>query len=136
MFDRVTVQNPTQYVTKEVIEHRAPTDESVKLLREMEAAAQAEVIKALKIEGNGFTAHVDMLKDISQPYLLIARAVYDLNGTRHVVKVDVDYYNDAEGSDAKRKLFTKLRDKIAEQIATEALMPAFAEYFSGGGRYI
>lgn len=129
MFDRVTVQNPTQYVTKEVIEHRAPTDESVKLLREMEAAAQAEVIKALKIEGNGFTAHVEMLQDFAQPYLLIARAVYDLNGTRHVVKVDVPH-NDADGFDAERKLFTKLRDQIAEQIATEALMPAFAAHMA------
>jgi hypothetical protein len=127
MFDRVTVQNPTQYVTKEVIEKRAPTDESVKLLREMEAAAQAEVIRAIKIEGNGFTGHVEMLKDVAQPYLLIARAVYDLNGTRHVVKVDVNY-SDAEGFDAERKLFVKLRDRIAEQIAEEALMPAFMDH--------
>jgi len=129
MFDRVTVQNRTEYVTKEVIEKRAPTDESVKLLREMEAAAQAEVIKALKIEGNGFTAHVDLLKDVAQPYLLIARAVYDLNGTRHVVRVDVDHLN-PEGFDAERKLFIKLRDKVAEKIAEEALMPAFMDHIT------
>ena len=46
----------TEYVTRNVnvTEHRAPTDESVKLLREMEAKAEAEVIKAVAVGNQSF----------------------------------------------------------------------------------
>ena len=42
MFDRTVIvpgRTQTEYVTREVHEHRAPTDASVKLLREMEQKA-------------------------------------------------------------------------------------------------
>jgi|HubBroStandDraft_1064217.scaffolds.fasta_scaffold23044_1 hypothetical protein len=50
---------------KTVIEKRAPTDESVRLLREMEASARAEIEKAVTLEGNEFKAK--LLKSMDGP---------------------------------------------------------------------
>lgn len=51
MFDRTFIQPPAQnenvHVTTTVHEHRAPTDESVKILREMEEKAFAQVIDVM-----------------------------------------------------------------------------------------
>ena len=50
MFDKIILapgRTRTEYVTREVHEHRAPTDESVKLLREMEQKARDQVIEAI-----------------------------------------------------------------------------------------
>lgn len=45
-----------QTITKH--EHRAPTDESVKLLREMEAKAREQIIKAHELKDNNFEAKI------------------------------------------------------------------------------
>ena len=105
-------QTRTQYVTKEVHEHRAPTDESVKLLREMEAASEAKRIESLKLTCNGFTAHVEVFRDFALGYQTKARAVFDLNGVRMQAEAAVD-----DGPNAKRELAEALRAAISEQIA-------------------
>ena len=67
----VIVQQParTEYVDRHVTvtEKRAPTDESVKLLREMEAKAEAEVVKAVSVSNSTFECvihqQIDNLSD-------------------------------------------------------------------------
>lgn len=117
----------TEYVTREVNvhEHRAPTDESVKLLREMEASARQEIVQAIKVEGNGFNCvvhiHQDMISDG-----MIARAIYDLNGRRFEDQIDVQWRNKTpEG------LISALVAKVSETIGREVLKDALSASLRG-----
>lgn len=64
MFD--TVINPvrTEYVTRTVNEYKAPTDESVRLLREMEEKARAEIFKSVRLDTNELKGVVHVWKDV------------------------------------------------------------------------
>jgi len=87
MFDRsLVITQPraaTEYVTREVniTENRAPTDESVRLLSEMEKAAQDKLEKSVRLEANGFKCIVQTQHDLmSQDFVAIA--LFELNGQK------------------------------------------------------
>ena len=87
MFDRsLVISQPraaTEYVTKTVniTEKRAPTDESVRLLSEMEKAAQDKLEKSVRLEANGFKCVVQTQHDLmSQDFVAIA--LFELNGQK------------------------------------------------------
>jgi hypothetical protein len=110
----------TEYVTKEIHEHRAPTDDSVRLLREMEGKAKEQIIEALHIGDTTFdcVVHVSKRFEDSTTRLL---AVFSLNGkklTAEHIEHDHRYERDAA--------FAALRDAIAKEIATEVLVPALS----------
>jgi hypothetical protein len=104
------------YETRNITVNRAPTDESVRLLKEMEEKAQAKVDAAVHIENNAFNCVVhswyDGFNDIN-----ILRAVFDLNGTRMTVQVSKSCLS----LDDKVALAGQLRDAIAKEIANSAL---------------
>lgn len=106
----------TRYVTREVHEHRAPTDESVKLLREMEQAADAKRIASMKLENNAFSGMVELrfhaVDDRTE-----AVAVFDLNGKRLTAKADAD-----RTENSKTEVMLKLRDAVALTVASEMLI--------------
>jgi hypothetical protein len=52
MFDKTTIVKPTAYVDRTINIHRAPTDESVKLLKEFEKAAENRVIEKFVLRSN------------------------------------------------------------------------------------
>ncbi len=108
----------TEYVTREVHEHRAPTDASVKLLKEMESAARQKVDESIRLEGNGFECVVHVEEDPMSAQR-VARAVFTLNGKRMTAeaRVDADNRNPAA-------LWGSLRDALSVVIATEVLMRA------------
>ena len=58
MFDAYHVRNVTERVHSSVTvhEHRAPTDESVRLLRDMERAALEKVIQSVRLENAAIDA--------------------------------------------------------------------------------
>lgn len=101
-------------------EHRAPTDESVKLLKEMEEKARDKIEEVIRVEGNGFNGviylHHEMM-DLS----IRARAVFDLNGKKMEVEHSLSELKTRE------ELITGLRDKIATKIATEVLSVAISQ---------
>jgi hypothetical protein len=111
----------TQYVTREVHEHRAPTDESVKLLREMEVASEAKRIGSLQVQGNGFNCLLQTWLD-GPSGLVRATAVADLNGKRIVAEATGDQF-----SPDREKLLTDLRDDLARRIANEVLVVAILQ---------
>jgi hypothetical protein len=106
----------TQYVTREVHEHRAPTDESVKLLREMEQAADAKRIAVMKLEGNEFKGLVEVIQHMVD-HRTEAVAVFDLNGKRLTARADVDDF-----TGPATELLLKLRDAVARELANEVLI--------------
>jgi hypothetical protein len=120
----LTIVAPTRHVTERVTEHvhehRAPTDASVKLLREMEAKAREQVVEAIHVGDTTFECVVHIMRhpmDDSTSY----RAVYSLNGK----KMTTDY-RDQEWRTDKREALVKLRDEMAKDIATAILLPALA----------
>ena len=103
----------TQYVTKEVHEHRAPTDESVRLLREMEQKAKDQVIKSIQLEPNHLNANVYLYAD-PMSFNHMFRVVFDINGHSYVSEIAIP--EDAPDSVVVQKLHQGISDVIAQKI--------------------
>jgi hypothetical protein len=123
MFNRTVIlpmRTETRYVTQEVHEHRAPTDKSVALLKEMEAAADAKRIASLSIPGNEINGLVQVHEDCADQSRT-AQAIIDLNGKRLICSATIYWHDD------DTDLVTKLRDEVARKVANEVLHRALAE---------
>lgn len=122
MFDRTIVHQAPGQIRAEinVTEKRAPTDESVRLLREMEAKAKAEVIKATAVNDNHFTGVIHTMFDALSQQTTV-RLVYSLNGK----KLTTDYHiNDSRSLDDS---IAGLIDAVARDIAIEILRKPISE---------
>lgn len=97
--------------TVAVHEHRAPTDASVKLLREMEGAAKAQVEKTIRVDDNLITMVVHVFEDHFNDQR-VAKAIYDINGKRMTSEARV-YARDQN----PMALPSELVDAIAKDIA-------------------
>ena len=110
----------TEYVTKAVHEHRAPTDASVALLREMESAAKAAVIEAVHVKNTEFECVVRKeychLNDV-----VMLHAVFRLNGKQAVALHTFRPRDQKE----KQQPILDLCAKVAEVIAFELIGSAF-----------
>lgn len=119
MFNKTVVlptRTDTRFVTREVHEHRAPTDESVKLLREMEQASEAKRIACMRLDGNELRGLIEV-SQYAEDYRTVMRVVFDLNGKRLVAEAE------ASGlTGPTEDLAAKLRDVVALKIANEILI--------------
>ena len=82
----VIIESPrTEYVDRNVTihEHRAPTDQSVALLKELEQAARDKVEHSINVGGNGFECVVHIHKSAIDMDT-VAVAIFKLNGVRRV----------------------------------------------------
>lgn len=73
--------------THQVTEQRAPTDESVRLLREMEAAARQAITDAVRVDDCVVDIVVHTQDDLINAARMFA-IVYSVNGTRRDVRVN------------------------------------------------
>lgn len=125
MFDRTIIQSPRGPSHLIHHEHRAPTDESVRLLAEMEKAAKDRIDRVVRVENNGFTAVVRFYR-VAYDMSLSADCVFELNGHRAQIEESVSDYDQ---EDARREgrdlLFEKLQEKVAQHVATQLIAPAF-----------
>ncbi len=127
MFDRTLTfvapeRHTTEEVTKQVHHHRAPTDASVKLLREMETKAKEQIIEAIHVGDTTFECVVHTMR-FPEDQSTLYRAVYSLNGK----KMTSDYRDQNWRIDKdKNEAVIKLRDEMAKDIATAVLMPALS----------
>lgn len=123
MFNRTILVTPkvteNRYVT--VTEQRAATDDSVKLLREMESKAEAQVIEAVRVGDTHFECvvqrQVNMMSDTT-----LVRAVFSLNGKK------MHETWEAPGRPTLREAFDGIKKLVAERIAAEVLLPAFSAF--------
>ena len=122
MFDRTIVHQAPDHIRAEitVTEKRAPTDDSVRLLREMEDKAKAEVIKAVAINDNLFNGVIHTMFD-ALSYRTTVRLVYSMNGK----KLTTDYHID--DSRSLDDSITGLIDAVARDIAIEILRKPISE---------
>jgi hypothetical protein len=118
MFNRITLlpqRTETQFVIRDVHEHRAPTDQSVELLRDMERAAEARRVAGMALEANEFHGMVEVAH-LGPAYKTVASCTFELNGKRLTA--------DTELTGLMRPtpdMMLKLRDAVAEKIANEML---------------
>ena len=121
MFDKIVLaptRTRTEYVTREIHEHRAPTDDSVNLLREMEQKARDQVIEAVHVGDTHFECVLHTMKhpiDASTELL----AIFSMNGKKMTVS-----HREQNWVGTKADLVIKLRDAMAKEIATTILLPA------------
>lgn len=120
MFDTYVTERTTEYVTKNIniTEKRAPTDESVKLLNEMQDKAVENLVKRFSTSNNT---------------LQITGAVYDnpfkgekelhckfvLNGQEHTFRVEVPSWECKN----KYEMVEKLYKRVCEKLAVEIMLP-------------
>jgi len=110
MFDRIYAPRVTEHVTKnvDVHEHRAPTDESIKLYKEMLEKARAEVVKVTLdgMQGNTLSnARVEVRQQFDSMDTKY-QFWFRLNSEDHKIEFNLD---DFDG----------LREKIAHKIVVE-----------------
>jgi hypothetical protein len=110
----------TEYVTQSVNiqERRAPTDESVRLLKEFEERAREKIESSINVGGNGFECTIITERDVLSMDV-IAAALFKLNGIslKATVRIkDFDLKKRGPGD-----LAIALRDEVAKVIATELL---------------
>lgn len=123
----------TEYVTKNVnvTEKRAPTDESVRLLKEMEEAARSKIEDTFILTNNGFECRIyTALENNTYDYWITA--VYVLNGKKLRSEARVSKYDLERVSDKHVKLFDAIKAEVAKDIAREILVPAFIASLEAG----
>jgi len=115
-----------RHVSERVIEHvsvtenRAPTDQSVKLLREMEAAARAEVLKTVRVSNT----HIEAVLHHRQDPLNCATQyaiTYKVNGLRQQVDHTQHMERGGGREDALESLAGALVKALSENIARHML---------------
>lgn len=104
--------------TTTVIEKRAPTDESIRLLQEMQSKARDTLI-TFPVSFNGLECHIHMFYD-SAANLNNEKVVitYTLNGQRCRVDTEFSSYDTADYR------IKKVRDVLAQSLASHMLQSA------------
>jgi hypothetical protein len=125
-FDRIAVDfgnqpSPSRLTADiQVTEKRAPTDASVQILREMEAAAEQKVLESIIVRNTLFETVVQIIPDNASDKIHY-RAIFKLNGKQMRAVHTVDRL-DAHDRDA---CWAGLKDEVAKVIATEILSEAW-----------
>jgi hypothetical protein len=117
MFDKYTVHGGgTSHNTTTITEKRAPTDDSVKLLREMEEAAEKKMLGAIRLDTNTMSGIVveRMRQALTADSDLLV--LFDLNGKRHKHVIQM---RESSFLLDKRSAFEQLAKSLAEEIVNQ-----------------
>ena len=100
-------------INVDLTENRAPTDESVRLLREMEKEALSKIIKNIDLFNNQFSARLLVFED---PLNLNSKGkvLFSLNGKKHELNVIFDLLESQE--DMVKMCYDELSKYIAREI--------------------
>jgi hypothetical protein len=119
MFNRAnytTIGSGPTYITK--TEHRAPTDESVRLLKEMEEKARQKIIDSFTVKDTHFECKTFQEMDmVTQEMKYVV--IYSMNGKRRTVSVNIE-------RDVIADNYKKLISAVANDIAVAMLSDAFS----------
>lgn len=103
----------------DVHEHRAPTDDSVRLLNEMQRAAEKQIINSIPLEDNLLKGQV-FLEHYVPHNVYTLTAVYSVNGRSFETKVDRGAHQLRE-FDGQKAFLVELRDKMATDMASSLI---------------
>lgn len=114
MFDTYRLGTPDVHVHHNVTEKRAPTDESVRLLREMEQAAEKKVLETIRVANTVSECVVHVMRDDFSDTTKY-RCIYKLSGARRTVN-----YEHVRGRNVERGAGLRgLCDAVAKDIAVQ-----------------
>ena len=116
MFDTYQVGPRSLSADVSVTEKRAPTDESVRLLREMEQKAENEVLKAIRLEGNDFKGVMHQAYDPMTDDDRYA-VIFEMNGKRYKA------YESRRRDDPMEKFIPRLHNAVAMEVARAIIIP-------------
>lgn len=111
MFSRGNIADINFHVT----EKRAPTDESVRLLREMEKEALNKIIKNIDLSNNQFSARILVFEDLLNLNSK-GKVLFSLNGKKHELNVSFGVLESEED------MVKRCYDELAKYVAREILM--------------
>ncbi len=101
-----------------ITENKAPTDESVKLLRKMEKAARKEVEKSIRVTDTNFDCNILLnAEPWNNEYHILT--IYTLNGKKRRVTSRVDMTQ--EKNDLYQDIGKTVMNDVAKDIAEEVL---------------
>lgn len=119
---RVSNHYHTHDTNVSITEKRAPTDESVRLLKEMEEAARNKITESTTVHNTEFTCKIHKYFDPANDADMY-KIIYTLNGKQGHVNVSVETY----------KMLTPeqtacfIRDQVAVDIANKMIYTAFMD---------
>ena len=103
-----------------VTEKRAPTDESVKLLKEMEQAARDKVVETTIVKDTHFECKIHKSVDMHSMQDVYS-VIYSLNGRKQTTQVRVDNYELLD----PYQVAEHIRNMVATDISNHLLHTAF-----------
>lgn len=118
MFDRTVINEGDTHTY--VTEKRAPTDESIRLLREMENKAKEEVIKSISLPSNEFSGVVHLIRDHLSCQTNVV-VLFKLNGKDHKVPISLDDFKD----DSLEKRMEKVLNDVSDYLSASILQNVF-----------
>ena len=123
MFNRtnyVTVKDGPTYVTKTTTEYRAPTDESVRLLKEMEEKAREKIIDSFTVNDTHFECKFFQEMDVTTQEMKYV-VIYSMNGKKRTVNVRVE-----QGviADNYKKIISAVANDIAHAMLADPFVKA------------
>jgi hypothetical protein len=104
-----------------VTEHKAPTDASVALLKEIEEAATKKMMEGIHLKDNNFECKIYKQKDwmnLSYTWAI----VFMLNGKKQVTEYTLDEMDAVRTDNISFKIAVGIRDAIAQKIADETIV--------------
>jgi hypothetical protein len=106
-------------------EHRAPTDESVRLLQEMQDRALASVIGAFKTEGNTLRTAWHVIDD---PMRLARRAIvrFTLNGSDYEFTIDLPEHRFSDIREVAIEVHRRVTEELARVLTADLFIEAKA----------
>jgi hypothetical protein len=132
MFDKTLILSAGRhdsYQRTEVHEHRAPTDASVKLLREMEQAALDKIMATVRLEGCPVDCMLAQMRDPFGDYQFFIR--YKLGTVTREVRHDFRPRFNLAPHDLREQAIGELRDALAKDIAIGLLDQPIRQLLGG-----
>lgn len=121
MFDRYLFESPSSVREVNITEKRAPTDDSVRLLKEMEAAVMAKMVASVNVANTHFECVVHgMIDHLNDKVDFVA--VFKVNGHKMEARTSVRSGTPIE------EVAVKVRDSVAIEVAN-LIAPLFDDSF-------
>ena len=117
MFNRYVFPTKTERITEHVHEHRAPTDDSVSLLKELEREAASKVVSVNRLQDNVLKAEWTVIDNpMNFDLTVVCRMM--LNGKEMTFTTDLEKPWRNEHAE---KVVHTLLDRLAKHLVTELL---------------
>jgi hypothetical protein len=126
MFDRTIIRTGGEthkYSKVEVTERKAPTDESIRLLREMEEKARNQVIERIEIKDNILEGTITSFQVDFDGEVFVA--YFKLNGKEFIVKKRFTY-SELQTKGNKRKMVEFFLESISKAISEKIALAFFS----------